>query len=382
MPELPEVESVRRRLAPVLEGRTLERVEIIDARLTRPFAPDEVARELEGERVAAVDRRGKYLIVRFESGRALLIHLRMTGSLRHLTAAATRSGRSLPSCGCHIRRRIGRRLSRRPAVRHLAAARAGRGRALPRRARRPRAARARRSAHGSSAPARRPARAGEGGDPRPAHARRRREHLRRRGALARADPPAARGAEPRPSRGARAPQAIREALEHGIARQGSTLRDYALPDGGSGGMQHEFKVYGAGAASRATAAGRRSRRSASAGPRHVVLPVVPALDRLELAGRSPPRLAGGAHVQDRGDRAALAALLRGRPDPAPLHARPRPDRRDRKGDQEDEVPLRRAARAALARRARAARGLRRAADGDRRRADRLAPRRPARTPTG
>ena len=39
-------------------------------------------------------------------------------------------------------------------------------------------------------------------------------------------------------------KAIRKALEVGIARQGSTLRDYALPDGGSGGMQHEFKVYG------------------------------------------------------------------------------------------------------------------------------------------
>jgi formamidopyrimidine-DNA glycosylase len=41
---------------------------------------------------------------------------------------------------------------------------------------------------------------------------------------------------------------IRAALEHGIARQGSTLRDYALPDGGSGSMQDEFKVYGRGGA--------------------------------------------------------------------------------------------------------------------------------------
>src|SRR5947208_14085354 len=88
MPELPEVETVRARLAPVLEGRRLQRVEISDARLTRPLAPDDVARELEGERVRAVDRRGKYLIVRFESGRALLIHLRMTGSLRHAPAGA------------------------------------------------------------------------------------------------------------------------------------------------------------------------------------------------------------------------------------------------------------------------------------------------------
>jgi len=82
VPELPEVESVRRQLAPLLEGRVLERVQISDARLTRPLPPTDVARALEGERVLVVDRRGKYLIVRFESGRSLLIHLRMTGSLR------------------------------------------------------------------------------------------------------------------------------------------------------------------------------------------------------------------------------------------------------------------------------------------------------------
>src|SRR5204862_2876489 len=61
----------------------LEHVEIHDPRLVRPFEPVAVAAELEGERVAALERRGKYLIVRFESGKALLIHLRMTGSLRH-----------------------------------------------------------------------------------------------------------------------------------------------------------------------------------------------------------------------------------------------------------------------------------------------------------
>jgi formamidopyrimidine-DNA glycosylase len=82
VPELPEVETVRSQLAPALEGRALARVTILDERLTRPFAPAEVAAALEGERVAAVERRGKYLIVRFESGRVLLIHLRMTGSVR------------------------------------------------------------------------------------------------------------------------------------------------------------------------------------------------------------------------------------------------------------------------------------------------------------
>ena len=83
MPELPEVETIRLALEPHVVGRRFERVEIFDPRLVRPFEPSRVAAELEGERVAALERRGKYLVVRFESGRVLLIHLRMTGSLRH-----------------------------------------------------------------------------------------------------------------------------------------------------------------------------------------------------------------------------------------------------------------------------------------------------------
>src|SRR5436305_8586132 len=83
MPELPEVETVRRQLEPVLVGRRFERVEIADSRLVRPLEPLQVSAGLEGDRVASVERRGKYLSVRFESGRVLLIHLRMTGSLRH-----------------------------------------------------------------------------------------------------------------------------------------------------------------------------------------------------------------------------------------------------------------------------------------------------------
>ena len=62
---------------------TTGRVDISDPRLTRPFEPHAVAAELEGETVASVERRGKYLVVRFESGRSLLIHLRMTGSFLH-----------------------------------------------------------------------------------------------------------------------------------------------------------------------------------------------------------------------------------------------------------------------------------------------------------
>src|SRR5919201_993749 len=92
MPELPEVETVRARLEPKLVGRRFQRVEIFDERLTRPFDSAGVAAELEGERVAALDRRGKYLVVRFESGRVLLIHLRMTGNLLHGNGGAPADG--------------------------------------------------------------------------------------------------------------------------------------------------------------------------------------------------------------------------------------------------------------------------------------------------
>src|SRR5215475_1659591 len=88
MPELPEVESVRRQLEPALVGRRFEHVRIDDPRLVRPHDPAEVAAELEGERVATLERRGKYLIVRFVSGRVLLIHLRMTGSLLHVAGGS------------------------------------------------------------------------------------------------------------------------------------------------------------------------------------------------------------------------------------------------------------------------------------------------------
>ncbi|MFN8186774.1 MAG: DNA-formamidopyrimidine glycosylase [Gaiellales bacterium] len=82
MPELPEVETVRRRLEPVLCGRRLERVRILDDRLTHPEAAAAVAKRLEGEQVIGVSRRGKYLIFGLSSGAHLLVHLRMTGSFR------------------------------------------------------------------------------------------------------------------------------------------------------------------------------------------------------------------------------------------------------------------------------------------------------------
>jgi len=99
MPELPEVETYRTELEPLLVGRTFRRVEIFDPRLTRPVDPVEVAAELQGERVASVDRRGKYLVVRFESGLALLVHLRMTGGFPDEEASHVRASVELSGAG-------------------------------------------------------------------------------------------------------------------------------------------------------------------------------------------------------------------------------------------------------------------------------------------
>ena len=243
MPELPEVESVRRQLEPALVGRRFERVSIDDPRLVRPYEPAEVAAELEGERVAAVERRGKYLVVRFESGRALLIHLRMTGSL-----LSARRG-SLPDDphrravvnlddGSDVAYRdvrrfgtwlllepgeaepyIAARVGDEPLDALFTAARLGE-----------RLANRRTSLKAALLDQR--TLAGMGNiyvD----------EALWR----ARLNPlrPAA-GLDRNELR--RLHRGIRAALEHGLARQGSTLRDYRLPDGSGGSMQDEFRVYG------------------------------------------------------------------------------------------------------------------------------------------
>jgi formamidopyrimidine-DNA glycosylase len=81
MPELPEVETIRRQLAPLVEGRRLERVEILDARWSRPLEPRELADALEGRLVEKLGRRGKYLVWDLEDDVHLAQHLRMTGAV-------------------------------------------------------------------------------------------------------------------------------------------------------------------------------------------------------------------------------------------------------------------------------------------------------------
>ena len=81
MPELPEVETIRRQLAPHVEGRTIVAARILDPRWTRPDAPRLVEAELRGAAIERLGRAGKYLVWSLSEDRHLLQHLRMTGTL-------------------------------------------------------------------------------------------------------------------------------------------------------------------------------------------------------------------------------------------------------------------------------------------------------------
>jgi formamidopyrimidine-DNA glycosylase len=244
MPELPEVETIRARLAPALTGRTIERVEIADERLTRPEPPEAITATLAGERIVDVGRRGKYLIFAFESGRHLLVHLRMTGNVQY---PATGGFEADPYRRAVVRlddgsdvayrdvRRFGtwvllepgeseeylaqRRLGREPLERGFTTAELAR-------------VLAGRKAPVKSALLDQRAAAGIGNIYADEALWRARIHpLMPAGTLTRDELSALR-------------KGIRAALAMGIERQGASLRDYRDPRGRRGRMQDDFRVYG------------------------------------------------------------------------------------------------------------------------------------------
>jgi formamidopyrimidine-DNA glycosylase len=244
MPELPEVETVRARLEPKLVGRRFQHVEIFDTRLTRPEDPAGVAAELEGERVVALDRRGKYLIVRFESGRVLLIHLRMTGQLLH--------GNGGPPSAEDVHRRAVVRLDDGSDVTYRDVRRFGTWQLLEAEDLQPYLAeRIGREPLLPSFTSKRLAEALEG---RRAPLKAALLDQRRLAGVGNiyADEALwrARLHPLRPAGGLNAREVaalhrgIRAALKAGIARQGATLSNYRTPDGSAGRMQEAFRVYG------------------------------------------------------------------------------------------------------------------------------------------
>lgn len=81
MPELPEVETVRRQLSQRLPGRRIVGVTIDDPLCADPCPPAQLAAQLEGREIRSVRRRGKYLTIWLDDGAQLVVHLRMTGRL-------------------------------------------------------------------------------------------------------------------------------------------------------------------------------------------------------------------------------------------------------------------------------------------------------------
>jgi formamidopyrimidine-DNA glycosylase len=80
MPELPEVETVRRGLAPVMEGAVIAQADVNRPDLRWPF-PENMADRLNGQRILGLRRRSKYILVDLESTESLLIHLGMSGRM-------------------------------------------------------------------------------------------------------------------------------------------------------------------------------------------------------------------------------------------------------------------------------------------------------------
>ena len=81
MPELPEVETVRRGLVELLPGRAVARVSVFDSPKSFPNAPADVEQFLYGARVTAVRRRAKVLMIDLDTHYSLVVHLKMTGQL-------------------------------------------------------------------------------------------------------------------------------------------------------------------------------------------------------------------------------------------------------------------------------------------------------------
>ena len=83
MPELPEVETVRRTLEPSILGARIADLSVGDFRgVIGDVSPEQLSALIVGRELTAIRRRGKYLLIDFDDGAGLIVHLRMTGSLR------------------------------------------------------------------------------------------------------------------------------------------------------------------------------------------------------------------------------------------------------------------------------------------------------------
>ena len=240
MPELPEVETVRRRLLPHVEGKTIRSVEVRDTRLVGRDDPRRVEQRLAGRTLITLDRRGKYLLLRLDGGETLISHLRMTGNwlvvggdepshtravitLADGTAVAYADARRFGTwdllTDADTAAYLAARLGPEPIDADFDGAvlqAAFRGRQAPVKALLldPRLVAGVGNIYADEA---------------------------LNAACIHPDRPAGRLTRPQCDRLA---ATVRTALEEGIRAQGSSIRDFRSPDGGYGSMQERFRVYG------------------------------------------------------------------------------------------------------------------------------------------
>jgi formamidopyrimidine-DNA glycosylase len=88
VPELPEVETIVNELSPMVCGKHIQRVEFLWPKTLLSPGAEEFATGIDGHVISALTRRGKYLVFMLDSGRLMLVHLRMTGSLRMVSSRA------------------------------------------------------------------------------------------------------------------------------------------------------------------------------------------------------------------------------------------------------------------------------------------------------
>ena len=91
MPELPEVETIRRSLEHTIKGKTLVGLEVFLEKILKGMDPREFDEKLKGKKITGISRRGKYLIIQLSGGLVMVVHLRMTGQLLYCSPEQERA---------------------------------------------------------------------------------------------------------------------------------------------------------------------------------------------------------------------------------------------------------------------------------------------------
>src|SRR5690349_10288316 len=101
MPELPEVETLKRELSNKIKGKTIQEVSVLNKKTVAPFSVSKFNSELLGKKIISVSRRAKMLVIGLENEQFIIFHLKMTGQLIFSPQNGTLSGGGHPQKNGH-----------------------------------------------------------------------------------------------------------------------------------------------------------------------------------------------------------------------------------------------------------------------------------------